>query len=169
MAHHGFAALRGIKNGKRAKKVFNKMDDNGGGIVLLDEWCSFLKQGETYSGSAIGKFLGVSVEAPAEGPVVKKKPKTSEANANEVPEDKDVKETTAPKLTRKKLSKALKAKQKYERLTAILIQTLWRKKSAKFRLARQKKLEDERRAAFRRKLENASAMKVWFACHHLSI
>jgi hypothetical protein len=40
-----------------AKAVFQAMDDNGGGIVLLDEWCEFLKQAEIKAGTDLGKIL----------------------------------------------------------------------------------------------------------------
>ena len=36
---YGFVALSSIKSDSAAKEAFQKMDDNGGGIVLLDEWC----------------------------------------------------------------------------------------------------------------------------------
>jgi len=56
---HGFKRLEALGSMKKseAKEAFSKIDDNGGGIVLLDEWSEWLKQGELEAGTAVGKLL----------------------------------------------------------------------------------------------------------------
>jgi hypothetical protein len=54
---YGFKAFEGMEKKKDAKAVFEAMDDNGGGIVLLDEWCEFLKQAEIEAGTPLGDIL----------------------------------------------------------------------------------------------------------------
>jgi hypothetical protein len=54
---HGFVGLQGISSKEEAAEVFKKIDDNGGGIVLLDEWSFFLKNCEIAMETAIGKIL----------------------------------------------------------------------------------------------------------------
>ena len=39
MAGYGFKAFEGMATKEDATAAFEKMDDNGGGIVLFDEWC----------------------------------------------------------------------------------------------------------------------------------
>lgn len=56
---HGFVALQGIASEDEARDVFKKIDDNGGGILLLDEWCFFLKNCEIAADTAIGKLLAL--------------------------------------------------------------------------------------------------------------
>ena len=58
----GFVALKSITSLKEAKDAFASMDDNGGGIVLLDEWCEFLKKAEVEAGTSIGKLLDLDEE-----------------------------------------------------------------------------------------------------------
>ena len=41
-----------------AKKIFKKIDDNGGGIVLMDEWCEYIKSQEQKSKTLMGEQLG---------------------------------------------------------------------------------------------------------------
>ena len=60
----GCATRRGPSRAHNAGDLFNqvafkKMDDNGGGIVLLDEWCWFIKQAEVAAGTDIGKLLAL--------------------------------------------------------------------------------------------------------------
>ena len=55
----GFVALDAIKTKKLAQAAFASIDDNGGGIVLLDEWCWFIKQAEVKADTAIGKLLAM--------------------------------------------------------------------------------------------------------------
>jgi len=66
---HGFAALAGITDKESAAAAFAKMDVNGGGIVLLAEWCAFIKAGEVAAGTPVGKLLSLeepdAVAAPA--------------------------------------------------------------------------------------------------------
>ena len=40
---HGFLGLGKLKNDKEAKEAFNKIDSNGGGEIMLNEWCDYLK------------------------------------------------------------------------------------------------------------------------------
>jgi hypothetical protein len=54
---HGFVALQGISTKAEALAVFKMMDDNGGGMVLLDEWSFFLKNCEIAADTPIGKLL----------------------------------------------------------------------------------------------------------------
>ena len=37
-AGYGFVALSSVKSDSAAKEAFKRMDDNGGGVVPLDEW-----------------------------------------------------------------------------------------------------------------------------------
>jgi hypothetical protein len=59
---HGFVALQGITSMEEAKEVFKKIDDNGGGIVLLDEWSFFLKNCEIAMDTPLGKLLAADQE-----------------------------------------------------------------------------------------------------------
>jgi hypothetical protein len=59
---YGFKALEGLTKKSEAKAAFEKMDDNGGGIVLLDEWCEFIKAAEIKAGTALGKSLAEDEE-----------------------------------------------------------------------------------------------------------
>ena len=54
---YGFVALSGITSKKEAKALFSAIDDNGGGIVLMDEWCKYIKAAEIKAGSALGTIL----------------------------------------------------------------------------------------------------------------
>jgi len=82
---YGFAALDGITDKKSADSLFGKIDDNGGGIVLLDEWCEFLKAGEAAAGTPVGKLLmmdeeggvGVNYKLAGKAKVLGKPPKRS--------------------------------------------------------------------------------------------
>ena len=44
MAGYGFKAFEGVTKKEDAQATFEKMDDNGGGIVLFDEWCQVRSQ-----------------------------------------------------------------------------------------------------------------------------
>ena len=59
---HGFVALQGISTKGDATAVFKMIDDNGGGIVLLDEWSFFLKNCEVAAGTPMGKLLNEDQE-----------------------------------------------------------------------------------------------------------
>jgi len=56
---YGFVALEDINDKKAAKALFASMDDNGGGMVLLDEWCYFLKQAEVKANTTVGQLLAL--------------------------------------------------------------------------------------------------------------
>jgi len=53
----GFVAFSNIKSKAAATEVFNTMDDNGGGIILLDEWSEFIKTSEVAAGTTLGQLL----------------------------------------------------------------------------------------------------------------
>ena len=57
MTGHGFVGLRKAVDGKSAKAVFDKIDENGGGVVMLDEWCDYIKAAEVAAGTALGELL----------------------------------------------------------------------------------------------------------------
>jgi hypothetical protein len=65
--------------------VFSKIDDNGGGVVLLDEWCFYLKAAEIASETPIGALLsldesgGVGKQAKLSGPASVVNPKDRKA------------------------------------------------------------------------------------------
>ena len=42
---------------KTAKVVFGQIDDNGGGVIMLDEWCDYIKNWEITAGTAMGRLL----------------------------------------------------------------------------------------------------------------
>ena len=64
VTQHGFVGLEGIESKKQAKDVFKTIDGNSGGMLLLDEWCSYLKEKEAKADTSIGKLL--AAEMPAE-------------------------------------------------------------------------------------------------------
>lgn len=78
VTEHGFVAFQGIKDKKAAKKVFNDIDDNGGGIILLDEWCDYIKKKEVEAGTELGKSL-MEEQAPAGGAAEAPKKKKKKA------------------------------------------------------------------------------------------
>lgn len=53
---HGFVALQGVSSEAGAKEVFQKIDTSRAEVVLVDEWCSFLKNCEIAAGTALGKL-----------------------------------------------------------------------------------------------------------------
>jgi hypothetical protein len=60
ISNYGFVALENVSTltKKQATKFFmEKIDDNGGGIVLLDEWCEFIKAAEVAAGTPVGLLL----------------------------------------------------------------------------------------------------------------
>jgi hypothetical protein len=56
-AGYGLKAFEKIETEKDATAVFTKIDCHGGGVVLFDEWCWFIKQAEVKAGSPVGKLL----------------------------------------------------------------------------------------------------------------
>ena len=74
VSQQGLVGLAGIRSKEHAKEVFSKIDDNGGGVVLLDEWCFYLKGAEAAAGTEVGKLLqmdeagGVGKQAKLSGP-----------------------------------------------------------------------------------------------------
>ena len=80
---YGFVAFEGIRefSKKKAQKIFEEIDDNGGGVILLNEWCSYLKAKEIKAGTELGKILDEEQPSPNErGPVKPKAPKSKPAN-----------------------------------------------------------------------------------------
>jgi hypothetical protein len=70
VTNHGFVALDNLReiSRKEAKVIFNeKIDDNGGGIVLLDEWCEFIKKAEVDAGTPIGELLSADEDGGVGG------------------------------------------------------------------------------------------------------
>jgi hypothetical protein len=60
VTNHGFVALDNLRDlpRKELKAIFmEKIDNNGGGIVLLDEWCEWIKRAEVKAGTLVGKLL----------------------------------------------------------------------------------------------------------------
>lgn len=53
----GFVALASIVDDETATVVWDSMDSNGGGFVLLDEWCEYIKASEIKHGTPIGALL----------------------------------------------------------------------------------------------------------------
>jgi hypothetical protein len=64
---YGFVALQSLSDDESAKAVFAKIDDNAGGVVILEEFCTFLKNAEVIAGTEIGLALAEDEEAPAPG------------------------------------------------------------------------------------------------------
>ena len=54
---YGFAAFKGLVNDKQADAAFKKMDADGAGMVLLIEWCAFIKAAEVEAGTPVGQVL----------------------------------------------------------------------------------------------------------------
>ena len=54
---HGFLGLGKLKNDKEAKEAFNKIDANGGGEIMLNEWCDYLKAIEIENKTKLGACL----------------------------------------------------------------------------------------------------------------
>jgi len=59
---YGFVCLQSMASTSDAKKVFQAMDANGGGIVLLDEFCKYLKACEIAAGTEMGTLLQLDEE-----------------------------------------------------------------------------------------------------------
>ena len=59
---YGFVCLQSMSSKSDAKKVFQAMDANGGGIVLLDEFCKYLKACEIAAGTEMGSLLQLDEE-----------------------------------------------------------------------------------------------------------
>ena len=80
---HGFRALANVRSDAQAEAAFKAMDDNGGGVVLMDEWCAWLKDAEVKAGSLLGAILDADEDEAGnlkafeikEVPKVIKKPK----------------------------------------------------------------------------------------------
>lgn len=73
-AGYGFAALKGV-TAETAKEVFEKMDADKKGMVLLNEFCKYIEQGEIDAKSFAGTLLNAGDDEPT----------TSEAAAEAAP------------------------------------------------------------------------------------
>lgn len=67
VTNRGFVGLESLSDADQsaeaaeaAKLVFKEMDSDGKGMVLLDEWCAFLKRKEQEAGTAVGKLLSTA-------------------------------------------------------------------------------------------------------------
>ena len=111
---YGFVALSGVTSKKEAKALFDAIDDNGGGIVLMDEWCKYIKAAEIKAGSALGTILAAD-EAGGVGKAEKlpdvpnlKEKKDGESATNPPPAGKPSTPSSAKKVTPGKKSAASK-------------------------------------------------------------
>jgi len=84
---HGFVALAAVTTDEAATEVFKKIDVNGGGVLLLDEWCTFLKAAEIEAGTPTGILLAADEEepppSPEETPKEEVKPTASDSKAGD--------------------------------------------------------------------------------------
>jgi hypothetical protein len=74
---HGFVALQGISSSEEATTIFSMIDDNGGGLVLLDEWCTFLKNCEIAANTQLGQLLNAESECRNTAPSAAKAKRVS--------------------------------------------------------------------------------------------
>lgn len=54
---YGFVAFEGITDGEMATAVFHSIDSNGGGYVMLNEYCAYVKDAEITNNTALGALL----------------------------------------------------------------------------------------------------------------
>ena len=54
---HGFIGLSEVTDDDSALAVFKKMDADGAGMVLLGEWCDYLKDTEVAAATMVGSIL----------------------------------------------------------------------------------------------------------------
>jgi len=83
---HGFVGLEAVQGAVEAEAVFKEIDADGRGMVLLDEWCSFMKGKEQAAGTAVGQLLSVGDEVDGndgEDSVERVSPTNSEDKATE--------------------------------------------------------------------------------------
>jgi hypothetical protein len=59
---YGFVAFSSISNDEDAKEAFAAIDDNGGNIVLMDEFCNYIKNAEIEAGTPLGNLLNAEEE-----------------------------------------------------------------------------------------------------------
>jgi hypothetical protein len=57
VASHGLVALAHLANDKLAEAAFRAMDGNGGGVVLLGEFCDYVKAAEVAAHTCVGRDL----------------------------------------------------------------------------------------------------------------
>jgi hypothetical protein len=62
---YGFVALEALTDDASAAAVFAKMDANGGGVVILEEFATFLKDAEVAAGTEMGQALAEDEAATA--------------------------------------------------------------------------------------------------------
>lgn len=54
---YGFVAFEGIADDETATAVFHAIDSNGGGFVMLDEYCAYVKEKEIENKTLLGDML----------------------------------------------------------------------------------------------------------------
>lgn len=59
---HGFLALDCVEDDESAKALFEQIDNNGGGYILLEEWCEYLKSVEIEQKTPLGDILAEDEE-----------------------------------------------------------------------------------------------------------
>ena len=64
---YNFVCLDGVENDERAKEMFVKVDENGGGVVLLIEFCDYIKATEIAAGTETGALLAADEKPPPPG------------------------------------------------------------------------------------------------------
>ena len=77
---YGFVAFKGISNTKAAETAFKKMDSDGAGMVLLIEWCEFIKAAEVAKKTNLGLILAAD-EEPGAGPAKSAGPPQAKPNS----------------------------------------------------------------------------------------
>lgn len=54
---YGFVGLGAMTDDETATSAFKLIDENGGGVITLSEWCSFIKECEIEAGTSMGRLL----------------------------------------------------------------------------------------------------------------
>ncbi len=54
---YGFQALQGVDSEGKAVELFDKVDDNGGGVILFTEWSNHIKKEEIAAKTKLGTLL----------------------------------------------------------------------------------------------------------------
>ena len=72
MSEFPFVCLKSIRDDAHATEIFNEIDENKGGIVLLVEFCEWIKAEEIKADTPTGKLLNAE---ESEEEAAKRKPK----------------------------------------------------------------------------------------------
>jgi hypothetical protein len=70
---HGFIGLREAGNAASSNAVFSKMDRRNQGVVLLSEWCTFLKKSEQQHDTELGRLLSTGDRVQGARRILKKR------------------------------------------------------------------------------------------------